>query len=64
MSERSLDVLAKRIDRLDRDNKRLKSALTLFLAAVVIIGVMGQATRHTHLKRLKPNNSFSLIRKV
>jgi hypothetical protein len=35
MSERSLDVLAKRIDRLDRDNKRLKSALILFLAGIL-----------------------------
>jgi len=58
MSERSLYVLAKRIDRLNRDNKRLESALILFLAAVLIIGVIGQA-RPTHTPQtLRANNSY------
>jgi hypothetical protein len=60
MSEQNLDVLARRIDRLDRDNKRLKTAMKVFIAAAVIVALTGEGGP-THAPKVLEAESFVLV---
>lgn len=47
MNEPTLDVLTKRIDRLERENRRLKRVGVVVLVGLAAIGLMGQAAGRT-----------------
>jgi hypothetical protein len=44
MTEPSLQTLARRLDELERENRRLKAAALLALLGLVAAGVLGQAS--------------------
>ncbi|MFQ5804651.1 MAG: hypothetical protein ACE5JQ_17315 [Candidatus Methylomirabilales bacterium] len=44
MNEPTMDTLAQRLDRVERENRRLKRAGVVALAVIVAVVLMGQAT--------------------
>ncbi len=45
MTEQIIETLARRLDRVERENGRLKVAGLVALVVIAALGLMGQATR-------------------
>jgi hypothetical protein len=54
MSEQERDQILSRIEKLERQNRWMKSAATLVLVAVACVGLMGQTTTTPKKKTAKP----------
>jgi len=45
MNEPTMETLARRLDRVERENRRLKRSGVVALAVIAAVGLMGQATK-------------------